>query len=132
MSLIEGLLNTTTVVGPIGTTAFNCFDHEEGLKFKYNAKKTKNALKKSGTTAVALTATSSLQYCDQASSSYLDDLYAEALSVEQIEQMEELLAAKENEFTVNGVAYRLDEVDMHNDSVSMGQLENSKEKVKTL
>lgn len=104
--------STTTVVGPIGTTAYNCFDHEKGtFKFTYNEKKAVSTLKKAGTTSAGTALSGTLQFGGELSTTYLNDMYAGAMSAEQVEEMERLLEAKEREFVVNGVSYDLAEVD---------------------
>ena len=109
---IFSLFNTTTVVGPTATTAVNCFDREKGtLKFDYNENNAKKTLKGAGMTAIGVCISSSLQFGGELSTTYLADLYADSLSEEQIAEMEQLLAAKENEFMVNGVSYDLTKVD---------------------
>lgn len=104
--------STTTVVGPIGTTAYNCFDHEKGtFKFTYNEKKAVETLKKAGTTSVGTALSGTLQLGGEISTTYLNDMYAGAMSIDQIEEMERLLEAKEREFVLNRVSYDLAEVD---------------------
>lgn len=109
MGILE---STTTVVGPIGTTAYNCFDHEKGtFKFTYNEKKKVSTLKKVGITSAATALSGTLQLGGEISTTYLNDMYADAMSIDQIEEMERLLKAKEREFIVDGVSYDLAEVD---------------------
>ncbi len=104
--------NTTTVVGPVGTTAWNCFDHEKGtFNFKYNEKKTVKALKNAGTTAAGTALSGTLQFGGELSTTYLNDMYAEAMSAQEISELEVLLLQKEQEFTVDGITYDLSEID---------------------
>lgn len=111
MSILGTLGNVTTVAAPIGTTVYNCFDHKKGtFQFDYNKDKATATLKKAGTTVAATSVSGTLQLGGEISTTYLNDLYAGAMSIDQIEEMERLLAVKEEEFVVNGVAYDLTEV----------------------
>lgn len=101
--------NVTTIVGPIGTTAYNCFDHKKGtFDFTFNEKKAKTTLKRAIPTTSIL---STLNFGEDLSNDYLNDMYAEAMSASQISEMERLLAQKEQEFTVDGITYNLAEID---------------------
>lgn len=125
--------NTTTVVAPVGTTAWNCFDHKKGtFKFKYNEQKTVETLKKAGTTSAGTALSGTLQFGGELSTTYLDDMYAGAMSAEQISEMERLLAQKELEFTVGGITYDLSEIDPAEGIRESSELQSGKAYVKKL
>ena len=133
MSILGILGETTTIAGPLGTTAWNCFDHDKGtFQFKYNEKKTVGTLKKVSTTVAGVSVSSSLQFGGEVGTNHLTDLYADAMSAEQIYEMEQLLAAKETEFTVNGKTYDLAEVDTKSAEAEMGASKDTKVLQKSL
>lgn len=110
MSILASLLNTTTMLGgPVATTGTLCLEKDK-KKITFNKEKSEDSAKKVGIAALASTVSTSLQHCNEFRTTRLAEAYVDSLSEDQIYEFEQLLAAKENEFTISGVTYDLSQV----------------------
>ncbi len=109
MSTIFELGLTATTVVPIAKKSIKKDPNTK--KFNVDEGALNKSLKNAATTVGVTSAMSSTQYCAQEVTLHSLQLYQESLTEEQIYRYEQLLAAKENEFVINGITYDLTQVD---------------------
>lgn len=113
MSIFSELSLVSTYIGIPATTVFKCIEKDQTTKkYKFSKNAAENTAKKVGLTTLVGSVSTVIQHCAENRTLNSAQLYQESLTDDQIYEFEQLLTARETEFSVNGKTFDLAEFDI--------------------